>query len=99
MEIDVTAAIGAQPEGTPFTVPPFKATHATSTSPALVPAGAAIVIALAAVAFTVVEVDWRVIWAAPATIVHERVAGVGSRLVALSVARTWKVWVVALSPE
>ena len=99
METDVTAAIGAQPEGTPFTVPPFRATHATSTSPALVPAGVGMVIALVAVALTVVEVAWRAIWAAPATIVHVRDAGVGSGFVALSVARTWKVWVVALKPE
>ena len=55
----MTDAIGVQPAGAVFTVPPLVATQATRTSPATVRFGVLMVSVLVAVALAVLVAPWR----------------------------------------
>jgi hypothetical protein len=55
----VTAAIWTHPPGAVATIPPFRASAATRTSPGAVPAGFEIAIDVAAVVTTVVDAPWK----------------------------------------
>src|SRR4051794_24058229 len=80
--------------------PPLRDTQLTRTSPAVTPLGLAIRRVVDAVVLTALLAEPRTIPpGAVASIVHALLAGVGSTLPALSVARTLKVCGPGANPE